>query len=51
VILLAKQFNITLSFGNCLEDDVPAADQATRTNVAGLASLSGGGGLIQTTSG
>jgi hypothetical protein len=33
------------------KDDVPAADQAATTNVAGLASFSGGGGLIQTTSG
>jgi hypothetical protein len=31
--------------------NVPAADQAAITNVAGLASFSGGGGLIQTTSG
>jgi hypothetical protein len=33
------------------KDDAPAADQAATTNVAGLASFSGGGGLIQTTSG
>jgi type I restriction enzyme S subunit len=33
------------------KDDAPAADQAAITNLAGLASFSGGGGLIQTTSG
>ena len=33
------------------KDDVPAADQAAITNLAGLMSISGGGGLIQTTSG
>lgn len=33
------------------KDDAPAADQAAITNIAGLASFSGGGGLIQTTSG
>jgi len=33
------------------KDDAPAAYQAAITNLAGLASLSGGGGLIQTTSG
>jgi hypothetical protein len=33
------------------KDDVPAAYLAAITNVAGLASFSGGGGLIQTTSG
>jgi hypothetical protein len=33
------------------KDDVPAADQAAGTNLAGLMPSSGGGGLIQTTSG
>jgi hypothetical protein len=33
------------------KDDAPAAYQAAITNLAGLASFSGGGGLIQTTSG
>jgi hypothetical protein len=33
------------------KDDATAADQAAITNLAGLASFSGGGGLIQTTSG
>ncbi len=33
------------------KDDVPAADQAATTNLAGLMPISGGGGLIQTTSG
>jgi hypothetical protein len=33
------------------KDDAPAAYLAAITNLAGLASLSGGGGLIQTTSG
>jgi hypothetical protein len=33
------------------KDDAPAADQAAMTNVAGMPSFSGGGGLIQTTSG
>ena len=33
------------------KDDAPAADQAAITNLADLAPFSGGGGLIQTTSG
>jgi hypothetical protein len=33
------------------KDDATAADQAAITNLAGLALFSGGGGLIQTTSG
>jgi hypothetical protein len=33
------------------KDDAPATYQAAITNLAGLASFSGGGGLIQTTSG
>jgi hypothetical protein len=33
------------------KDDAPAAYRAAITNLAGLASFSGGGGLIQTTSG
>ncbi len=33
------------------KDDAPAAVQATIANVAGLASFSGVGGLIHTTSG
>jgi hypothetical protein len=33
------------------KDDAPAAVQAANVNVAGLDSISGGGGLIQTTSG
>jgi hypothetical protein len=33
------------------KDDGPAADQAAITNVAGLASFSGGRALIETTSG
>jgi hypothetical protein len=33
------------------KDDAPAADQAAITNLVDLASFSGGGGLIQTTSG
>jgi hypothetical protein len=33
------------------KDDAPAADQAAMANVAGWCSISGGGGLIQTTSG
>ena len=33
------------------KDDAPAAVQAAMANVAGLGSSSGGGGLIQTTSG
>ncbi len=33
------------------KDDAPAAYQAAITNLADLASFSGGGGLIQTTSG
>jgi hypothetical protein len=33
------------------KDDAPAADHAAITNLAGLVSFSGGGGLIQTTSG
>ena len=33
------------------KDDVPAADQAATTNLARLMPISGGGGLIQTTSG
>jgi hypothetical protein len=33
------------------KDDAPTAYQAAITIVAGLASFSGGGGLIQTTSG
>ena len=33
------------------KDDVSAADQASISNVAGWCSISGGGGLIQTTSG
>jgi len=33
------------------KDDAPAADQAAITNLADLALFSGGGGLIQTTSG
>jgi hypothetical protein len=33
------------------KDDAPAAVQAAMANVAGLGACSGGGGLIQTTSG
>jgi len=33
------------------KDDVPAADQEATTDLAGLMPISGGGGLIQTTSG
>jgi hypothetical protein len=33
------------------KDDAPAAVQAANVNVAGLDSISAGGGLIQTTSG
>ena len=33
------------------KDDVSAAIHAAMANVAGLGSISGGGGLIQTTSG
>jgi len=33
------------------KDDVPTAYQAATTNIAGLMTISGGGGLIQTTSG
>jgi hypothetical protein len=33
------------------KDDAPAADQAAITNVVGWMVFSGGGGLIQTTSG
>jgi 5-methylcytosine-specific restriction endonuclease McrA len=33
------------------KDDAPAADQAAITNVVGMMLFSGGGGLIQTTSG
>jgi len=33
------------------KDDAPAAYQAAITNLAGLMPISGGGGLIQTTSG
>ena len=33
------------------KDDAPAAVQAANVNVAGLGSSTGGGGLIQTTSG
>ena len=33
------------------KDDAPAAVQAAMANVAGMVSMSGGGGLIQTTSG
>lgn len=33
------------------KDDAPAASQAAMTNVVGLGSVVGGGGLIQTTSG
>jgi len=33
------------------KDDAPAADQAASTNVVGMMLFSGGGGLIQTTSG
>jgi hypothetical protein len=33
------------------KDDDPAADQEAITTIAGLALFSGGGGLIQTTSG
>jgi hypothetical protein len=33
------------------EDDGPAAHQAAMTNVSGVMQFSGGGGLIQATSG
>ena len=33
------------------KDDAPAAVQAAMANVAGMATLTGGGGLMQTTSG
>jgi hypothetical protein len=33
------------------KDDAPAAGQAAINNVAGVTPFSGGGGLIQTTSG
>jgi hypothetical protein len=33
------------------KDDAPAADQAAIANITAMASFSGGGGLIQTTSG
>jgi len=33
------------------KDDAPAAVQAANVNVAGLVSISAGGGLIETTSG
>ena len=33
------------------KDDVPTADQAAITKIAGLMLFSGGGGLIQTTTG
>jgi hypothetical protein len=40
-----------LQAGSCQEDDVSAAIHAAIANVAGLGSISGCGGLIQTTSG
>jgi len=43
--------NLTLKAVTARKDDVPAADQAASTNLAGLMPISGGGGLIQTTSG
>lgn len=39
-----------LQFGECQEDDVPAATQAATTNVVGVMSSSDGVGLILTTS-
>jgi hypothetical protein len=45
-LLLLNRWSVTAR-----KDDAPAADQAAITNLADLAPFSGGGGLIQTTSG
>ena len=49
-----RELGISLSFSRPVtarKDEAPAAYQAAITIVADLASFSGGGGLIQTTSG
>jgi len=47
----ARQKPISAAAVTVRKDDAPAAGQAAITNVAGMTPFSGGGGLIQTTSG
>lgn len=51
VRLLYPQIAMRITPVTARKDDAPAAVQAAIANVAGVRPFSGGGGLIQTTSG
>jgi hypothetical protein len=51
VIAAAVLFEEQAEAVTARKDDAPTAYQAPTTNLAGLMPISGGGGLIQTTSG
>jgi hypothetical protein len=51
LVIVVKTSRLLQEAVTARKDDAPAADQAAISNAAGWCSISGSGGLIQTTSG